>query len=247
MSVLILETQLEDNKPYVINKVSHLQSDVLKLIGLKAIFKNVNGSTASVQVTGRMMSVPVRALVTVKGYEFKAVSYKNADGFVVTSKNDFGFKVGTTFLNPEAIDSNNALFNIDGKSIQVPLNILSSIVRKKEKAVVKVTKELRETSKTSGIPLEVIQDLDNSKNREDLYEVPPFLVRVLPNLYIEDIVDVLKDKEGVFADYDGNIHATISEADKSNVLIRHKQLEVKFVELLELETKRQFENIRNKH
>lgn len=244
MSVLILETQLEENKPYTINKVSHLQADVLKLIGLKAIFKAVNGSTASVQVTGRMKSVPVRSLVTVKGYEFKAVSPKNADGFVVIAKNNFGFKVGTAFLKPTIIDKEFAHFTVEGKSVRLPLDILTALVKKKEKAVKAATKEIKKASKDSGIPHEVIQEISDATNLSDCTTVPPFLLKLLPNVYVEEIAEILKEQPGTYSDFNGEIHETIAEASKANVVIKHKMLEEKFLQMLEIHTRRHFETIR---
>ncbi len=246
MSIMLTETQLIEDSKYTINKVSHCSKDVTNLVGLKALFRYPSGSSAIVLVTGSMKAVPIRSLVVVKGFELKPVAPKNADGFVVTTKNLL-FPVGTSFLYPESITETHAVFLLEEKTVRVSLDILSPLVKHKEKIAKEVQKEVNKASKKSGIPRSFIEAMDTKSNRDDFSDVPPFLLKIFPNLNPLVMQEEIKKDVGTFFDYEGNDHHTIEEVDKANSLIRYKLLEERFTKILELETKRQFkEQIKGK-
>lgn len=240
MSVIYTDSELKENQKYIVQDVTKLSRDTKRFIGLPAIFAYPNNSTAHVRITGNMQTVPVRALINIKGFVAKGVRAENADAFAVIAQNNLGIPVGRAFIGVDGLTSTHAIFLIDGKELRVPLDILASFVRVKEK----VTKEVKKAAKKSGIPVEVVALLDSPEDRQDIEEIPSAIMKMFPNLNVKDLKETLYKQEGVFLDYHDNIHETLQEADRANAVIRHKILEAKLIELAEKNLKASFKEAR---
>jgi TATA-binding protein-associated factor Taf7 len=107
-----------------------------------------------------------------------------------------------------------------------------------------VKKELKKASKASGVSVHMVQALDSDANRKDLDAVPAFILKLFPQLNIDYVKDVLKQQDGVYADYEGNVHNTVEEADKANTILRHKMLEQKILTMVEEHTRLEFQSNR---
>ena len=241
MSIIYTESDLVPNQSYKIQDVSQIR-DAKRFIGLQALFKQVSNTTASVRITGNMQSVPVRCLIKVKGFEAKSVQSKNAEGFAVIAQNALGIPVGRAYLNPTAVTGTHAVFDIDGKEVKLPLEILCSLVRIKEKK----TKEIKKVAKETGVSPEMIRLIDQPSNREPITAIPAFVSKLLPDLNIDDIRDIVNHEDDVISDFDGNPHATMEEADKANEIIRHKKLATKILALVQKQAEAQLTESRNK-
>lgn len=246
MSTIYTDSILVENTGYKIQDIPKLGKDAKRFVGLKCLFNYVIGSSAHGRITGTMQSVPVRCLIDVKGYEAKPVRAVNAHGFAVTSQNTLGIPVGQAYLNPTSVSNTHAVFDINGKEVKIPLDILVSLVRIQEKKNTKIKRETTKVSKATGIPSEAIDIIDASEARTDIQEVPAFITKLLPNLNINDIRDRLRQKPGIFSDYNGEIHETIEAADKANTLIRYGFIQEELTNIVKDETISQFEAIKNK-
>ena len=247
MSVIYIDSVLKPDTKYKVQDVSKFPKDKLYLVGKDVIFKAVIGTTASVRGTGgNMMEVPVRSLIKVNGFKAKGVAAKNADGFVVVAKNGLKIEVGTAYLNPTQVTNTHASFNIDGRIVKLPLDICAALVKEEVKIDKDVKKELKKASKASGVSVHMVQALDSDANRKDLDAVPAFILKLFPQLNIDYVKDVLKQQDGVYADYEGNLFNTIEEADKSNTKIRHKLLQAKLMVLINKRIENEFEQVRTK-
>lgn len=156
MSVIYSDSELQVDSKYLIQDVTKLSRDTKRFVGLPAIFKQIQNSTAHVRITGNMQTVPVRSLISVKGFIAKGVQAENADAFAVIAQNSLGIPVGRTFIGVDGLTSTHAIFLIDGKELRVPLDILASFVRVKEK----VAKEVKKAAKKSGVSLDLVALLD---------------------------------------------------------------------------------------
>lgn len=241
MSIIYTESDLVPNQSYKIQDVSQIR-DAKRFIGLQALFKQVSNTTASVRITGNMQSVPVRCLIKVKGFEAKSVQSKNAEGFAVIAQNALGIPVGRAYLNPTAVTGTHAVFDIEGKEVKLPLEILCSLVRIKEKK----TKEIKKVAKETGVSPEMVSLLDQPSHREPITAMPAFISKLLPDLNMDDIRDIVNHEEDVYSDFDANPHATMAEADKANEVIRHKRLSVKVLALIQKQAEAQLTESRNK-
>lgn len=240
MSSIYTESELSVDSRYIVQDVTKLSRDTKRFVGLPAIFKQVVGSTAHVRITSTMQTVPVRSLINVKGFVAKGVQAENADAFAVIAQNNLGIPVGRAFLGPDSVTATHAIFTIDGKVIKLPLDILASFVRVKEK----MSKEIKKVARKSGIPPESIALLDSPADRQDIEEIPSAILKMFPNLNVKDLKEILYKQDGVFLDYHDNIHATLQEADRANAVIRHKILEAKLLELAEKNLKASFKEVR---
>lgn len=246
MSTIYTDSILVKDKNYIIKDIPKLSKETKRLTNQKCTFNYVIGSTAHGRVTGNMNTVPVRSLIDVKGYEAKPVRAVNAHGFAVIAQNNLGIPVGQAYLNPTSVDDTYATFDINGKEVKIPLDILASLVRIKEKKDTKVKRETTKVSKATGVPSEAIDIIDASEARTDIQEVPAFISKLLPNLNINDIRDRLRQKPGIFADYNGEVHETIEAADRANTLIRYGLIQEELSNIVKDETISQFEAIKNK-
>lgn len=241
MSELYTDSILKENQKYLIQDIKGLR-DTKRFIGLSCLFRYIpkGSSTASVMITGTMQSVPVRCLIYVKGYIAASVNSENADGFAVIQNNNLGLPVGQAYLAPDKVDNLYAYFTIDSKSIKVPLSILCSLVKVKEKINTKTSKAL----KSKNIPVEALEELSNSSLRKDILEVPSSLSKLLPNLNKQDLYNTIKTKTKEVFDYSGEVHSSIEEADRANTILRHKMLEEILLELANEHFKNSFQSIR---
>lgn len=246
MSTIYTDSILIKDRNYIVKDIPKLSKESKKLINCKCTFNYVIGSTAHGRITGNMNTVPVRSLIDVKGYIAKPVRAVNAHGFAVVAQNQLGIPVGQAYLNPTSVDDTYAVFDINGKEVKVPLDILASLVRIKEKKDTIVKRGTTKVSKATGVPSEAIDIIDTSDARVDIEEVPAFINKLLPNLNINDIRDRLKQKPGVFADYNGDIHETIEAADRANTLIRYSFIQEELTNKIKEEATEQFEAIKNK-
>lgn len=246
MSTIYTDSILIENTGYKVQDIPKLSKETKRFIGLKCLFNYMVGSTAHGRITGTMQAVSARSLIDVKGYEAKPVRAVNADGFAVVAQNQLGIPVGQAYLNPTSVDDTYATFDINSKEVKVPLDILASLVRIKEKKDTVVKRETTKVSKATGIPSEAIDIIDTSDARVDIEEVPAFINKLLPTLNINDIRDRLKQKPGVFADYNGDIHETIEAADRANTLIRYSFIQEELTNKIKEEATEQFEAIKNK-
>lgn len=240
MSSIYTDSELQVDSRYTVQDVTKLSRDTKRFVGLPAIFKQVVGSTAHVRITSTMQTVPVRSLINVKGFVAKGVQAENADAFAVIAQNNLGIPVGRAYLGPDSVTETHAVFTIDGKVIKLPLDILASLVRIKEK----VPKEVKKAAKKTGIPVEAVALLDSPEDRQDIEEIPSAIMKMFPNLNVKDLKETLYKQEGVFLDYHDNIHETLQEADRANAVIRHKILEAKLIELAEKNLKASFKEVR---
>lgn len=243
MSIVYTESDLVPNQSYKIQDVSQIR-DAKRFIGITCLFKQVSNTTASVRITGNMQSVPVRCLIHVKGFVAKSVQSKNAEGFAVIAQNALGIPVGRAYLSPINVTATHAVFDIEGKELKLPLDILCSLVRiqeKKSKEVKKIEKEVEK----DGIPPELVRLLDKPWNREPITTIPAFVTKLLPDLNLEDIRDIVNHEDDVYSDFEANPHATMAEADKANEVIRYKRLAAKCKSLINKQAESQFNDILN--
>ena len=244
MSTIYTESDLIADRSYKVQDVSQIR-DAKRFIGLQALFKQVSNTTASVRITGNMQSVPVRCLIKVKGFEANIVQAKNAEGFAIIAQNGLGIPVGRAYLNPTSVTDTHAVFDIESKEVKLPLDILCSLVRIKEKKS-KEVKKIEKSTEKDGVPPELISLLDQPGNREPITTIPAFVTKLLPNLNLEDIRDIVNHEEDVYSDFDGNPHATMAEADKANEVIRYKRLAAKALKMINKQAELQFTEILNK-
>lgn len=244
MSTIYTESDLVADRSYKVQDVSQIR-DAKRFIGLSALFKQVSNTTASVRITGTMQSVPVRCLINVKGFVAKSVQAKNAEGFAVMAQNGLGIPVGRAYLNPISVTDTHAIFDIDGKEVKLPLDILCSLVRIKEKKS-KEVKKIEKAAEKDGVPIELISFLDQPQHREPITAMPSFITKLLPDLNLGDMRDIVNHEEDVYSDFEGNPHATMAEADKSNEVIRYKRLAAKGLKLINKQAELQFTDICNK-
>lgn len=244
MSTIYTESDLIADRSYKVQDVSQIR-DAKRFIGLSALFKQVSNTTASVRITSTMQYVPVRCLIFVKGFVAKSVQAKNAEGFAIIAQNGLGIPVGRAYLNPTSVTDTHAVFDIEGKEVKLPLDILCSLVRIKEKKS-KEVKKIEKSTEKDGVPPELISLLDQPGNREPITTIPAFVTKLLPNLNLEDIRDIVNHEEDVYSDFDGNPHATMAEADKANEVIRYKRLAAKALKMINKQAELQFTEILNK-
>ena len=236
MSYIYTDSILEENKVYKVQKVSKLSKDSKRFIGLPCTFKYVSNSTAHGRITGSMQTIPVRALINVKGYVAKAVRAQNADGFACVEQNKLGIPIGQAFLAPVSVSDTEAFFDIEGKRISVPLNILCSLERIKEKVI----KEVKKVEKETGISHELVNLLDDKSARKEPEDPLPIFVRKLfPNLIVEEVREKIRKEHRPVYDMDGNDHNTIAEAERANVLIKQRILTQHVKIMVDMEYNRQ--------
>lgn len=241
MSVQTNEAVLVKQKKFRVQKVSKFPTDNRKhLIGKDVLLLDITGSTASIRWGDNKHFIPARSLINVKGFTAKGVQAKNADGFVVISQNVLKIEVGTAYLNPTGVTETHAVFDIEGKTVKLPLEILASLVRDK----VVIPKEVKKEAKKTGISPELVAVLDNPEDRKDIEGIPAVIMKLLPHVNINDIRDVLYNKDEVYCDYEGEMHSSFAEADKANNVIRHKALEAKLIELININIKNEFDSTR---
>ena len=227
MTTVYTDSVLKTDKRYLVQDVSKFPKAKSFMIGQHCILKQIVGSTAHVMFTGRMTEIPVRSLIDVVGFHAKAVSAKNADGFVVIKQNTLGLPVGTAYLNhdKEKSDTNYVVIETNGKEVKIPFDILGALVRnkKKEKSI-RADKIADKTGFTPAM-VEVMDELASPhENRQDDDFIPPAIVKLLPGVNLIELRDLLRSESDIFYDYEGNDHKTISDCDKANTRIRHRLL-----------------------
>lgn len=244
MSTMYTESDLVKQKKFRVQAVSKFPTDNRKhLIGKDVLLLDISGSTASIRWAGENKHyIPVRSLINVKGFTAQGVQAKNADGFAVVAQNSLSIPVGRAYLNPTSVSAKHASFDIDGKEVKLPLEILCSLVRIKEKK----TKEIKKVAKETGVSPEMIRLIDQPSNREPITAIPAFVSKLLPDLNIDDIRDIVNHEDDVISDFEGNPHATMAEADKANEIIRHKKLATKILALIQKQAEAQLTESRNK-
>lgn len=236
MSSIYTDSELKENIAYRVQDLKKLSKDTQRFINLKAIFKYPIGSTAHCYITGTMQTVPIRALINVKGFTASPVRAVNAHGFAVIAQNSLGLPLGRAYLNPTGITSTQAIFEIDNKELRIPLDILCSLVRIEEK----IPKEVKKVVKETGVSTTIVNQLDVPEARLDIEDpLPSFINKLFPQLNIDDVRDKLKKEQKVWFDYEGNDHLTMIECDKANAVIRHKQLTEHVKTIVAMETERQ--------
>lgn len=240
MSFIYTDSELKENTPYIVNDIKKLSKDTKRFVGLKAIFKYVSNSTAHCYITGTMQTVPIRALIKVQGFIASPVRAVNAHGFAVVAQNQLGIPVGRAYINPVSVSNTHAIFDIDGKRLSLPLDILASLVRIEEKKDKEVVREEKKISKATGVSVDLANKLDIPGNRVDVEDpLPSFVKRLFPNLNVDDVKDRLQHRKGVFSDYEGNLHESIADVDKANAIIRHRILAEDISTLVSEEANRQ--------
>ena len=204
------------------------------MIGQQCVLKQLVGTTAHVIFAGRMCEIPIRSLIEVIGYHAQAVHAKNADGFVVNSRNSLGLAVGTAYLNhnKDKSDSKNIVMDIKGKEVKIPFEILTALVsnKRKEKPV-KVSKIAEKT----GFSPELVEAMSElaapHENREDIDFIPASIKKLLPGVNLVELRDLLRTEEDVWYDMEGNDHKTIAEVDKANTKIRNRIFKERMIKL----------------
>lgn len=223
MSTIYNDSILVKDKVYVVQDILKLGRDTKRFVGLKATFHRVVNSTAEARITGTMQEISARSLIKVKGYTARPVRSENADGFAVGVQNSLGLPVGRAYLNPVKTDDTHAWFELDGREVKIPLDILISLVKDKEVIDKDTQKERKKISKNVGISQKMLDALDNPEARKDSEDpLPMFIERFFPNLNVKDVMEEVRKEEKLVHDYDGNLHTSIIEADKANALLRNK-------------------------
>lgn len=237
MSSIYYESELKENVTYKVQDIKKLSKDTKRFTNLFCLFKYVIGSTASGRITNTMQSIPVRALVNVEGYVANPVRASNAHGFAVIAQNSLAIPVGRAYLNPTSVDDTHASFDIEGKNVKLPLNILCSLVRIEEKK----SKEIKNIEKKTGVSHTLVKALDIPSARKDIENpLPSFVMKLFPNLNLDEVKEKIKEsKSHGYFDYEGNDHETILECDLANSLIRHKLLTEEVKIIVAMETERQ--------
>ena len=249
LSVIDLSSVLVINTKYRVADTSRLAINKKFIVGKEVLLLSVNNTTASVRHGGNKHEIPVRSLINVVGYVCKGVSHKNADGFVVVAKNKIGVEVGTAYLNPIAVDDETFTVEVDGKRITVPLDIVCSLVKtvKVESTLSSsvTLKKVKEKAQLSDNTMAVAAELmAPSDNRIDIEKLPAIVEKLLPNTNLSVLKTHLRQSDGVYADYDGNLFNTIEEADKSNTKLRHKLLQARLMVLINKRIENEFEQTR---
>ena len=236
MSYIYNDSILVPQTIYKVQDILKAGKDAKRFKNCNALFTQVINSTAHGRITGSMQTIPVRALINVKGYVAKAVRAQNADGFACVEQNKLGIPIGQAFLAPVSVSDTEAFFDIEGKRISVPLNILCSLERIKEK----VTKEAKKVEKETGISHELVDLLDDKSARKEPEEPLPIFVRKLfPNLIVEEVREKIRKEHRPVYDMDGNDHNTIAEAERANVLIKQRILTQHVKIMVDMEYNRQ--------
>ena len=234
MTTVYTESVLKTDKRYLVQDVSKFPKAKSFMIGQHCILKQIVGSTAHVMFTGRMTEIPVRSLIDVVGFHAKAVSAKNADGFVVIKQNTLGLPVGTAYLNhvKEKSDNDYVVIETNGKEVKIPFDILGALVRNKKKE--KAVRSDKIAGKTGFTPamVEVMDELAAPhENRLDNDFIPSTIIKLLPGVNLVELRDLLRSESDVFYDYEGNDHKTISDCDKANTRIRHRLLKERLMKM----------------
>ena len=246
-SVIDLSSVLLINTKYRVVETTKMPLSKQFIIGKEVLLLSINNKTASVRHGGNKHEVPVRALINVVGYTCKGVAHKNADGFVVVSKNKLGLEVGTAYLNPVAVSDTTFTVEVDGKRITVPLDIVCSLVKNVKAESNVGVKKIKNNTQLSDSVIETTAELmAPSDNRQDIERLPAVVQKLLPNTNLSVLRAHLRQSDGVYADYEGNLFNTIEEADKSNTKIRHKLLQDKLMVLINKRIENEFEQVRTK-
>lgn len=242
------DSALVIDKRYLVQEVSKFPKKKDYMIGQYCVLKQIVGSTAHVMFTSRMTEIPVRSLIQVPEYTAKGVQAKNADGFVVVTQNTLGIPVGTAYLNPEEVTKTHFKLTVAGKLVSIPLDIVAAL--KKNKALEKPV-NAEKVSKATGVSPQLVVVVDElvapHSNREDIKEVPPSLMKLLPGVNLVELRDTLLSSPMECFDYEGNVHSSIAECDKANTRIRHKGLTKLLVRRANQRFEEEAEAIRNAH
>lgn len=228
------ESILKTDKRYLVQDVSKFPKLKQYMIGQHCVLKQIVGSTAHVMFTGRMTEIPVRALIDVVGFHAKAVSAKNADGFVVIKQNTLGLPVGTAYLNhiKEKSNSDYVVIETNGKEVKIPFDILGALVRNKKKEKAIQSSKIADKTGFTSTMVEVMDELAAPHdNRQDDDFIPAAIIKLLPGVNLVELRDLLRSESDVFYDYEGNDHKTISDCDKANTRIRHRLLKERLMKL----------------
>ena len=244
-SVIDLSSVLLINTKYRVMETTKIPLSKQFIIGKEVLLLSINNKTASVRHGGNKHEVPVRALINVVGYTCKGVAHKNADGFVVVSKNKLGLEVGTAYLNPVAVSDTTFTVEVDGKRITIPLDIVCSLVKNVKAESNVGVKKIKNNTQLSDSAIETTAELmAPSDNRQDIERLPAVVQKLLPNTNLSVLRAHLRQSDGVYADYEGNVHNTVEEADKANTILRHKMLEQKILTMVEEHTRLEFQSNR---
>lgn len=239
MSTIYRDSELQENEKYVVQDIKQLR-DAKRYIGKTVQFVYPKASTAHVRWTNNMHTLPIRALIKVPGYIANPINFENADAFAVVCQNDIPLPVGRVYIGPTSVTETHVIFTIDGKDVSIPRNILASMAKIKEKP----TKEVKKVIKATGVSKEMVDVLDKPEHREDIDAIPSIVLKIFPELNIEEIKDQLSKEEDFYGDYEGNPHLTQEEADRANAVIRHKRLSAKITKLIEAKVTKEFQTKR---
>jgi hypothetical protein len=243
MSTIYYDSELKENEKYTVQDIKKLRSSE-KYIGHVVQFRYMNGLTAHVRWTNNMHTLPARALIKVPGYVASTVHSKNAHAFAVIGQNSLGLPVGRVYIGPTGVTETHAIFSIDGKELKIPLDILASMVKVKEKITKEVKKTLKKTEDSARLG-QFIEILDNPEAREPIGEVPAMVQKLFPDVTLAEITDVVNKEEGLWSDYDNNPHLSMEEADRANVIIKDKRIAAKFGKMAEIKVQKAFAETRN--
>jgi len=245
MSIIYTDSIVKTQKKYTVQNVSKFPQEKNFLIGKEVLVVEIEGTSASVRFgSGPRHWIPVRSLINVQGYEAKGVRSENADGFVIKSSNEYGFAIGTAYLEPTKIDTTHATFTVDGKEIKLPLSILIKLVRK----TVKVKdRKVKKESKEAGIPVSVVEAVAGAIKVPELTTLPSAVTKILPELNIPVLIDQVKNAEVEVFDFNGEVHDSITEALLSNEKYIHRLIQKTVMAEVRKVLDGQFNDIRDEH
>lgn len=235
-NVVGLESVLVADKKYMVQEVSKFSSKKAFLIGKSVVFKGMlTASTATVLHGGNKHEIPARSLIAIPDFVAKSVATKNADAFAVCMIGHPLFKVGTYFINPEKVGDKEITVTYEGKTHHIPLEFLCNFVKIQSDKKIKTLnhKDFESTSSDSTFKVktadrkvlnDIIKGLDYSELLKDITLLPAQFHKLLPNLNTTLLIEEVRNASGVYADYDGNVHSTIKQAQESNLKISRAHL-----------------------
>lgn len=221
MSSIYTDSILIPQQKYKVQDIPKAGKEAKRFKNQSALFTQIVLDEASVRITNNMHALPIRSLIYVEGFIANPVRAENAHGFAVVRQNNLDIPVGQAYLDPVRVSDTHAFFDIEGKEVSIPLTIVCSLVRVKEKHAKEIDKVVKETG-VSHTLTKLLDDKEASKEPKD--PLPAFVKKLFPNLIVEEVRENITKQHNPVYDMDGNDHNTIAEAERANVRIKQRIL-----------------------
>lgn len=236
MSYIYTDSILIPQQKYKVQDIPKAGKEAKRFKNQSALFTQIVLDEASVRITNNMHALPIRSLIYVEGFIANPVRAENAHGFAVIRQNTLGIPVGQAYIDPTRVNDTHAFFNIEGKEVSIPLNIVCSLVRVKEKHSKEIDKVVKETGVSHT--LTTLLDIPSAR-KEPEDPLPAFVKKLFPNLIVEDVRKAIRKEHRPVYDMNGDDHNTIEEAERANVRIKQELLTRQIKIMVDMEYDRQ--------